>query len=132
MKTQIEEIEWHEYPAEKPPRASMYLISRDIGNGCVVEPRGFFNEEWQFSGELMNYVVPDDEYPIVAWAKLPKGWIKKKMKTQIEQCEYCEWVRAEQTLEFNEICVNEKSPYYMKIVNTDIINMCDLWEERIE
>jgi len=47
------------------------------------------------------------------------------MKTQIEQCEYCKWVRAEQTLAFNEICVNEKSVYYLKIVNTDVINTCD-------
>lgn len=52
-----------------------------------------------------------------------------------KECENCEWVRAEQTMALNEICVNKQSPYYLKIVNTDEVvgcKYCMMWGMRID
>jgi len=54
---------------------------------------------------------------------------RDKIKTQTRQCEYCEWVRSEPCILLNEVCINKKSPYYLKIVNTETINTCEAFED---
>lgn len=49
-------------------------------------------------------------------------------KTGHDLCEHCEFVRSEQCAELNEVCVNKNSPYYMKIVNNEIITGCECYK----
>ena len=132
MKTQIEQIKWHKYPDSKPRNSNRYLASWINFGGYHWVGVLWYGKLSKHSGiwEIDGGELFDMD--LIAWAKIPKGWIKKKMKIQIEQCEYCGWVRSEPCFPINDICVNDNSPYYMIIVNTDIINTCDMFEELIK
>ena len=71
--TQIETIEWHEYPKEKPQNAVMpsYLIQYRAPEGYTDIVVG------EHLGEFWNSEIDLSECEIIAWAEMPKGWRTK-------------------------------------------------------
>ena len=67
MTTQIEEIEWHKYPDEKPPDDMQYLVqvNRPYCEMFTLEV-----------SEMYNWDI-EQESKIIAWAVMPNGWIKE-------------------------------------------------------
>jgi len=66
MTTQVEQIEWHKYPGEKPeePQGNnveeMHLVHhKEIG----VTDMWWLDTKWEWEDEN-----------VIAWADMPKGW----------------------------------------------------------
>ena len=73
-------IVWHPYPAEKPTRNSMYLVSLRsslegfsdyVSYNVMYSPK---HDRWNFSDLLYPEEIPEDSFTsrVTAWAEMPQ------------------------------------------------------------